>query len=74
MVNAAIKHWTVLKNTSAKAFRDNFLQRQGILKQEEKGWKLLVERKSYDVLLDNIPWSYNIVKLAWMKNLIETEW
>ncbi len=74
MVNAAIKHWPVLKNTSAKAFRNNLLQRQGILKQEEKGWKLLVERKSYDVLLDRIPWSYNIVKLAWMKNLIETEW
>ena len=74
MSNAVIKHWTVLKNTSFKTFRNNFLQRQGILKKEGKGWKLLVERKSYDVLLDKIPWSYNIVKLPWMKYLIETEW
>ncbi len=74
MVKAAIRHWKTLKNTSVNGFRNNFLQRQGILKQKQERWRLQVERKAYDVLLDKIPWSYNTVKLPWMKKIIETEW
>jgi len=74
MVNAAIKHWSVLKNTSASAFRNSFLRRNGLLKKTEKGWKVHVEREAYDLLLDKIPWNYRIIKLPWMNNLIEVEW
>ena len=74
MVSAAIKHWSALKNTSTKGFRSSFLQREGLLKQTENGWRLSIERKAYDILLDKIPWNYRIIKLPWMDKIIEVEW
>lgn len=74
MVNAAIKHWQALKNTSVPSFKRTFLHRNGLLKLSEKRWKLFVERKAYDVLLDRIPWSYRTFKFSWMEYPIEVEW
>lgn len=68
------KHWRALKNTSLQGLRSSFIERQALLREEESGWRLQVERKSYDILLDQLPWSTGIVKLPWMKKAIYTEW
>jgi hypothetical protein len=74
LLRSAIDHWSVLKSTSIDAFRSSFIERQGVLREEESGWRVNVERKGFDVLLDQIPWSFSIVKLPWMKKAIFTEW
>jgi hypothetical protein len=74
LLQAAITHWSALKSTSIDGLRSSFLQRQALLREEEHGWKLQVERKPFDVLLDQLPWSISIVKLPWMKKAVYTEW
>lgn len=74
MLSQVIKHWPALKNTSTDGLRQNFLQRDGKLIQNEKNYRLLVERKTQDILLERIDWNISVVKLPWMKNLIHVEW
>lgn len=71
---AVIGHWSVLKNTSVDGLRETFLQRNGKISRVEKGWKLQVERKTVDVLLDKLPWGLGIIKLPWMNEMMFVEW
>ncbi|MEY2497296.1 MAG: hypothetical protein QOD12_852 [Verrucomicrobiota bacterium] len=71
---SAVTHWTALKNTSVAGFRNSFLNRPGLLRNQDNGWKLQVERQPFDVLLDHLPWSISVVKLPWMERPLFTEW
>ena len=35
---------------------------------------LTVEKKAFDILLEQIPWSFRTVKLPWNKYIIHVEW
>ncbi|MFA7061676.1 MAG: contractile injection system tape measure protein [Pedobacter sp.] len=74
LLQSVISHWSVLKNTSIHGLRSSFIERPGLLRKEENSWRLNVERKPYDILLDQIPWSIGIIKLPWMQQAIFTEW
>jgi hypothetical protein len=74
VLQAAISHWQALKNTSIKGLRSSFLLRQGLVREVENGWRLSVERRPFDMLLDQLPWGIGIVKLPWMSRAIFTEW
>lgn len=74
LLGAVVSHWSALKNTSTEGFRSAFLQRRGLLRKEDYGWRLNVERRPFDMLLDHLPWSIGIVKLPWMKKPIYVEW
>ena len=74
LITSVITHWKALKSTSQKGFRSSFLQRKGILTEQENGWTLQVEKKGYDLLLDSIPWSFNMIKFPWMDKMIQVEW
>jgi len=74
LLQSVITHWSALKNTSVRGLRSSFLQRQALLREDENGWKLRVERAPFDVLLDQLPWSISIVKLPWMKKTLYIEW
>lgn len=74
LLKAAIKHWHALKNTSANGLRYNFLQRDGKLVKTGENHRLLVERKTQDILLERINWNISVVKLPWMKHLLHVEW
>ena len=74
LIISVITHWKALKSTSQKGFRSSFLQRKGILTEDENVWILQVERKGYDLLLDSIPWSFNLIKFPWMEKMIQVEW
>ena len=72
---AVIRYWSALKNTSPAGLQESFLQRSGKLTQKPDGdWLLQVEQKSYDMLLDQIPWVYSMVKLPWMPTLLWVEY
>jgi len=74
LLTAAIENWKNIGNTSIDGLRESFLQREGRLLRKDGQWHLLVESRSYDMLLDQLPWSYATIKYAWMKDLIHVEW
>ncbi|NEO70768.1 contractile injection system tape measure protein [Moorena sp. SIO3H5] len=74
LLSAVIQNWSILKNTSIEGFRRAFLQRNGIVRIRDGSWLLQVERETYDILLDRIPWSIRVVKLPWMDNILYVEW
>ena len=74
LVAAAIEHWQALKRTSAAAVRTSFLQRSGLLKADDNGWRLQVESGPFDVLLKRLPWSLSVIKLPWMHTPLHCEW
>jgi len=74
LLSEVIYNWQKLGNSSIEALQEAFLNREAILSYENNGWKLLVERKGYDVLIDSLPWSFSHTKLSWMQDLITTEW
>ncbi len=74
VLDATIQHWSALKNTSRRGLQSSFLQRGGLLRRKEQSWALHVERKSFDVLVNYLPWSTSIIKLPWMPEAMVTEW
>lgn len=74
MLQALIEQWEVLKNTSPDGLRDGFLQRRGKFFTRNDRLYLRVENASLDVLLDQLPWNLNMIKLPWMKEILWVEW
>ena len=74
LLRAVISHWKALGNVSPEGLREGFLQREGRLERQAKGWKLYVSRKTEDILLDRIPWGIGMVKLSWMEEALKVEW
>ncbi len=74
LLEAVIEHWGALGSTSPEGLQEGFLCREGKLEKEESGWKLYVEQKTMDILLDRLPWNLSLVKLPWMKEILKVEW
>ncbi|WP_430931728.1 contractile injection system tape measure protein [Saccharicrinis sp. 156] len=74
LLKEVIKHWPALKSTSPDGLRQMFFYRDGKLQKTDKGYKLTVECKAQDVLLDQLQWGISIVKLPWQKELLYVEW
>jgi hypothetical protein len=76
LLQAVIQNWPVLKNTSPDGLRTAFLQRPGLLSWSEgrDGWRLRVERQGLDILLDQLPWGFSIIKHPWMDKMLMVEW
>ena len=75
LLEAVIRHWAVLKNTSPAGLQANFLCREGKLTQKPDGdWLLQIERKSIDILLADLPWSISMIQLPWMSHFLWVEW
>ncbi|MDY6855085.1 MAG: contractile injection system tape measure protein [Thermodesulfobacteriota bacterium] len=74
LLTSVITHWSALKGASANGLQEGFLQRQGKLSFVENGWKLIVERKTIDILLSRMPWGFSMIHLPWMHSLLYVEW
>lgn len=75
LLEAVIRHWDVLKNTSIDGLRNTFLLRSGKLSQRVDGdWQLQVENKAFDILMGQLPWGVGLVKLPWMQRMLWVEW
>lgn len=74
LLKAVIHHWKVLKNSSPDGIREGFLQRNGKLILAEQQHKLIIEKNSIDILLDQLPWSHSIITLPWLKKVLYIEW
>ncbi len=75
LLTAVILHWSALRNTGPDALRETFLKRRGKLYMESgKEWVLKVESQTFDVLLGQLPWGIEHIKLPWMKQMLRVEW
>ena len=76
LLEAVIQNWSVLKNTSIAGLRETFLQRKGKLsfQTDHNAWLLQVEHQAYDILLNQLPWGYAMIKHSWMPHLLKVEW
>jgi hypothetical protein len=74
MVQGIIQNWPPMKNTSPQGFRESFLMRNGKLELKDNAWHLTVESKSFDMLLDQLPWTYKLIKHHWMNKPIHVKW
>lgn len=74
LIKAAINYWPVIGNTSANGFRGNWLVRDGQLKQTGEQWQLLVDKRSYDVLIGKLPFSFSVIKFPWMIQPLKVTW
>jgi len=75
LLDSVIKHWEALRNISRDGLRGSFLLRPGKLSCKNDGdWLLQVEPRTFDILLDQLPWGISMVKLPWMEKMIWVEW
>lgn len=74
LLQAVIRHWSALGDSSVENLRGSFLVRPGKLSQRDGEYLLQVEPRSYDVLLDQLPWGLGVVKLPWMQRTLWVEW
>ncbi len=74
LLETVIRQWRIIGNTSVEGLRETFLMRAGKLETENEYLRLHVEKKAYDMLLDQLPWSYSIIRLPWMKKPIHVTW
>lgn len=74
LLEAVTQQWPGLENTTIDALRGSFLIRDGKLEEMEDSIHLRVEQKSFDMLLDRIPWNISSIKLSWMPKLLKVVW
>ena len=74
MLASAIQHWGALGESSTDALRETFLKRPGQLRKKGEDWRLAVEQRGVDVLLDRLPWAISLVKTRFMARPLRVEW
>jgi len=74
LISAVIGHWPAIGATSIDGFRGNWLVREGMLRESEDRWELIVEKKPYDLLINKSPFSFSIIKFPWMDKPIHVTW
>lgn len=74
MLQVVLQQWERMKHTSVEGFREAFLSRDGALWETEEAWYLRIEQRGYDMILQTLPWSFNMVKTSWMDKMLYTEW
>lgn len=74
LLRAMLANWKILTGTSVAGLRETFLQREGRLQRKSEGWRLHVQRKTLDVLVDQVPWSISVILHAWMPEPVHVTW
>jgi len=74
LLQAMISNWTPIAQSSVTALRETFLQREGKLQEQADRWILHVQRKTVDMLVDQIPWSFSFIHHPWMTKPLHVTW
>jgi len=74
LLASVIANWTILKGTTVPGLQETFLQREGRLERTPTGWRLQVQRRTLDVLVDHIPWTVSTLALSWMPEPLFVTW
>ncbi len=74
MLEGVKANWQKMQNTSLESFQSAFINRAGKLESQDNKWILTVESRSFDMLLDSLPWSYKLIRFPWLKKHIHVSW
>ncbi|MBS1611293.1 MAG: hypothetical protein JST49_00570 [Bacteroidetes bacterium] len=75
LLKSAIQNWPAVGNSSIQTIQQTFLQRSGKMYfQSDARISLVIEKRTEDILLNYVPWTFKTVQLPWMNSLIITEW
>lgn len=74
LLGAVLAAWPAMDHTTAEGLRETFLRREGRLDRSDSGWRLTVQRKTVDVLMDQVPWSLSVVFHRWMPEPVHVTW
>jgi hypothetical protein len=74
LLASMIQNWPMMRGSSVAALRETFFVREGALTRIDGGWRLDVERRVLDVLLDELPWSFSMVLHPWMAEPLNVSW
>lgn len=74
LIKAVLGHWPSVGNSSINGFRGNWLVRDGLLTEKEDRWELIVEKRVYDLLIHQSPFSFSIIKYPWMEKPMHVTW
>ncbi len=74
LLQAVIQRASVLGDISVGGLRGSFLVRPGLLSARDELLLLRVEQAGHDIILERLPWSFELVKLSWMEAAIQIEW
>ena len=74
LLTGMIANWKIIENTSIACLRETFLRREGRLESTPDGWELKVQRKTLDVLVDQIPGSVSVIFNKWMPQVLRVTW
>jgi hypothetical protein len=74
LLRAMLANWTTISNTSIAGLQETFFRREGKLERRAGEWKLRVQRKTVDVLVDQIPWTLSVVYHRWMPQPLYVDW
>ncbi|MEQ9289292.1 MAG: contractile injection system tape measure protein [Cyclobacteriaceae bacterium] len=74
MLKGLLQNWPRLKDSSIEALREGFVVRNGYIYENEKTWELKVEKKTLDILMEELPWAFGMIKLPWMEKRLIVEW
>ena len=74
LLESVTQNWPAMQGTSIEGFQQTFVQREGVLKKFDYGWQLQVEKMTFDMLMESLPWQIGVIKTTWMEQPIYTEW
>lgn len=75
LLASMLANWPALSTgTSPAGLQNTFMQRKGRLTFDGDKWMLKVERKTLDVLVDQVPWSFRLIFHSWMPQPLYVEW
>ncbi|MDG0803421.1 contractile injection system tape measure protein [Pectobacterium polaris] len=74
LLTAIIAHWRVLGKTSVSGLQSTFIQRDGMLSFTPEHWQLNIIPGTFDMLLDQLPWSFQTIKYPWMDVPLFVSW
>lgn len=74
MLQAVRDNWTAMSSSSDELLQYEYLQRPGKLIVDGQQHRLVMERKTQDILLSQLPWAISIIRFPWSKELLYVEW
>lgn len=75
MLQAVLQNWRAMQKSSIASLQNEFLQRPGkLMLTDEENPRIIVDRKTLDLLLESLPWNLNIIKLPWIEKIIYVDW
>ncbi|MCA8884508.1 MAG: hypothetical protein KDA50_12300 [Rhodobacteraceae bacterium] len=75
LLQAVIAHWGALGATTPDGLRDGFLCRPGVLDRlPGGGFRLRVERRGIDILLERLPWTLSMLRTPFMAAPLQVDW